>query len=64
VRTVVDDILRAEALRLDLRYRCKDCVHFEPRSGACAEGFPNEGHRDRAVEHDEAIEFCKSFELG
>lgn len=64
MRTPVDASLREEVRRLSLRYRCGDCAHFETITGTCAEGFPNDGHRDDSVERDDTIEFCKSFELG
>ncbi len=63
MKTVVDDRLRREAARFDLKYACEHCVHFDPPSGACAEGYPNAGHRDVRVETAAVLEFCKSFEL-
>jgi hypothetical protein len=64
METVVDDTLRAEASRYLLRFGCEHCAHFDPESGRCAEGFPNEPHRGVRLGERPAIVFCKSFELG
>jgi hypothetical protein len=63
VRTLVDGQLRLEAATFDLRYACEDCAHFDVSNGACAEGYPNEGHRDVRIDRAPSLEFCKSFEL-
>jgi hypothetical protein len=63
VRTRVDERLRAEAAAFALRFGCEHCAHFDAASGRCAEGFPNEGHRDVRLETVPSLEFCKSFEL-
>src|SRR5689334_602061 len=63
VKTPVDDRLRREARDFELRYACEHCVHFEPAHGACAEGYPNEAHRDVSLEGRRVLVFCKSFEL-
>lgn len=64
MKTVVDEVLRAEAVSYAFRYRCRDCAHFDEETGSCAEGFPNAVHRDQWLEEHDEIEFCKSFELG
>jgi hypothetical protein len=64
MRTLVDERLRAEALTYDLRYACEHCAHFDAERGSCAEGYPNEGHRETRIEKASSLEFCKSFELG
>jgi hypothetical protein len=63
MRTLVDDALRADALRFALRYSCEHCAHLDVVTGRCAEGFPNDEHRVRKIEQDGSLEFCKSFEL-
>ena len=64
MRTPVDERLRAEALTYGLRYACEHCAHFDAERGSCAEGYPNEGHRETRIEDALSLEFCKSFELG
>ncbi len=63
MRTPVDDRLRHEAATFGLCYACEHCAHFVAESGECAEGYPNEGHRDTRIETAPSLEFCKSFEL-
>jgi hypothetical protein len=64
MRTPVDATLRREAARYRLRFGCGDCAHFDPETGGCAEGYPNHAHRDVLLDAADALEFCKSFELG
>jgi hypothetical protein len=64
MQTPVDDSFRSDATRLRFRFRCEDCAHFEPDSGRCAEGFPNESHRATDLRQIDSLLFCKSFELG
>lgn len=61
--SVVDEPLRRDARAFELRFRCEDCAHFDPSTGRCAEGYPNEQHRRVALESVTTLSFCKSFEL-
>ncbi|HVU05550.1 MAG TPA: hypothetical protein VHE30_27570 [Polyangiaceae bacterium] len=63
METLVDDVLRAEARRFRLRFGCEHCAHHEVDRGRCAEGFPNDAHRDVHLEATTRVVFCKSFEL-
>lgn len=63
MKTRVDDVLRAEVARYALRFRCESCAHFAEESGDCANGYPNQAHRERALAELDALEFCKEFEL-
>jgi hypothetical protein len=63
MKTLIDERLRREAARFELRYACPECAHFDAATGRCAEGFPNEGHRVHQIDQDASLEFCKSFEL-
>ena len=63
MRTVIDESLRREAAAFRLRYSCEHCAHFEVEARACAEGYPNDAHRDDHIQIAAALEFCKSFEL-
>jgi hypothetical protein len=63
MRTLVDPSLRREAEAFRFRYGCEHCAHFDAERRGCAEGYPNAGHRDTAIEEADALEFCKSFEL-
>jgi hypothetical protein len=63
VKTLVDSRLRLEATAFEFRYACEHCAHFDEPSGACAEGYPNGGHRDTRIDAAPSLEFCKSFEL-
>jgi len=64
VKTVVDQNLRLEAAKYNLRFTCEHCAHFDEARGECAEGYPNEPHRRVRAFSAETLEFCKSFELG
>ena len=72
---VVDDRLRAEARRFDLRFACPDCASFDPDGidpegeaegaprGRCSLGYPNAMHRDPSLQGRAEVVFCKAFEL-
>lgn len=63
MRTRVDQELIREGKALRLRFACPDCAFFETGTRACAEGYPNDAHRDVTLETAMTLEFCKSFEL-
>lgn len=63
MRTVVDSGLRREARAFELKYSCPDCAHFDPARVACAEGYPNDSHREGVIPSEDVVVFCKSFEL-
>jgi hypothetical protein len=60
--TPVDQRLRQEARRFNLRYGCEHCVAFDPERGLCAHCYPNAEHWgvDLVVAHQ--VVFCKEFE--
>lgn len=64
MKSRVDDRLRREAERWAFVYGCEACAHFDPDSGACANGYPNAVHRAVDLDARESLEFCKEFELG
>lgn len=54
-----------EQKRYRLRYTCETCAFFDPPTGLCAHGWPNDEHRDAWYgRQPERIVFCKEFELG
>jgi hypothetical protein len=63
LRTRVDEQLRVEAERFELRFTCEDCAHFVPERAACAHGYPTEAHRGLDLRVVSSFEFCKEFEL-
>ena len=63
MQSPVDQRLVIEAEQFSLRFACPDCVHFEPASETCSNGFPNEWHRNKHLELLSVAVFCKSFEL-
>ena len=63
MRTKVDDRLRSEAARFNLRFTCEHCAHFVPEARACAHGYPSEAHRGLELANETSLEFCKEFEL-
>jgi len=63
VRTLIDATLRDEARRFELRFTCVDCAHFAVERQACANGYPNRPHLSVDLEAQQALEFCKEFEL-
>ena len=60
---LVDDRLREEARRFELRFACPDCASFDDEARACSLGFPSEPHEDPQIEGRREVIFCKSFEL-
>ncbi len=62
MRTPVDDVLRGEARRFLLLFRCDDCVHFDAERAECVHGYPTDAHR-KSLE-DDFIVFCKEFDAG
>jgi hypothetical protein len=62
VKTVVDERLRHEVARFELRFACDDCAHFDAGAARCSLDYPAAPRRD-AMQGTE-IELCKSFELG
>jgi len=63
METPVDARLIEEARTYRLRFACPDCVHFEPESQSCSNGYPSEPHRDASLVPNSIVMFCKSFEL-
>ncbi|HEV8549737.1 MAG TPA: hypothetical protein VGQ57_11930 [Polyangiaceae bacterium] len=63
MKTRVDSLFRSEAERFALRFTCESCVHYAPETRCCAHGYPNEAHREVALERVSELEFCKEFEL-
>lgn len=59
MKTDVDQRLRDEAERFQLRFRCEDCVHFEGET--CSHGYPTEPHRQSLVAP--IVFFCKEHEM-
>jgi hypothetical protein len=59
----VDQRLREEAQRFNLRFGCESCAHFAPESQRCGNGYPTAPHRGVDLERIEALEFCKDFEV-
>lgn len=59
----VDDRLREEAARFQLRFACPDCASFDEEHRACSLGFPPEPHLDPEIGLREVVTFCKAFEL-
>lgn len=62
MKTSVDDKLRREAARFELRFRCDDCVHFDADHARCTHEYPTAEHR-RPLASAHEIVFCKEFEL-
>lgn len=63
MKTRVDDRLRSEAQRFELRFGCEDCAHFDVPAAACANGYPSAPHRGVELRVLRELEFCKEFEL-
>lgn len=61
--SIVNDRLRDEACRYQLRFECEDCAHFEPVQQSCASGYPNQDHRRLPLAGRATLVFCKEFEL-
>jgi hypothetical protein len=64
VITEVDERLRSEARRFELRFRCDDCAHFDPETAACGNGWETATLRGLRLATATEIGFCKEFELG
>jgi hypothetical protein len=62
VKTLVDERLRLEIARYELRFACEDCAHFDAGAGRCSMDYPAAPRRDALQGTD--VELCKSFELG
>lgn len=63
MRTPVDERLRREAKRFELRFSCPHCAYFDEASGRCSEGYPNQDHLSPELAERSVLLFCKSFEL-
>jgi hypothetical protein len=63
VITRVDDLLRSEARRYELRFCCESCAHYDAPATRCANGYPTEAHRGVDLERRSEVFFCKEFEL-
>jgi hypothetical protein len=61
--SLVDERLRGEARRFELRFGCQDCVHFAPETRACGNGYPTEPHLAIDLARVQSLEFCKDFEV-
>jgi hypothetical protein len=61
VRTLVDERLRLEVVRYDLRFACDHCAHFDSATARCSLDYPAAPRRDALAGTE--IELCKSFEL-
>lgn len=59
----VDERLRSEADRYDLRFTCEDCAWFDAEGGTCSHAYPNEAHRGVDLGEARVVAFCKEFEL-
>jgi hypothetical protein len=63
MRTRVDERLRLEATRFELRFSCRHCAYFDEARAECSEGYPNGDHLSSELSRREEVIFCKSFEL-
>ena len=61
MKHAVDDELRGEIARFDLRYTCEDCANFDAARGTCVHGYPTSPHRRNSAAV--SLVFCKEFEL-
>ena len=59
MKTEVDQRLRDEAERFQLRFRCEDCVHFD--EDRCVHGYPTAPHRQSLLRP--VVFFCKEHEM-
>ena len=59
----LDARLRREIADCRLRYTCERCAQLDEVSGRCSLGYPNEAHRERPLDAQDALVFCKEFEL-
>ena len=63
METVVDERFREEVRRFSLRFTCESCIHFEPETASCENGFPTGPHRRLRLDSVSRLAFCKMFEL-
>lgn len=63
MRQIADQTFVEQQARYSLRGSCEHCVHFNPESQLCAEGYPNHEHRRLPEKVGESLCFCKMFEL-
>ena len=61
--TVVDELLRREAMRFGLRFGCEDCIAFDADRGRCAHEYPNAQHARVELARVHELVFCKEFEV-
>jgi hypothetical protein len=59
----VDQRLRDEAARFELRFGCESCVHFAPETRTCGNGYPTAPHLGVDLARSQSLEFCKEFEV-
>lgn len=66
----LDGKLRREIATYRLCYTCERCAQLDEPTGRCSLGYPNEAHRERPLgsidaplTDDDALVFCKEFEL-
>lgn len=62
MRTRVDLLLLDEAARFRLRFACEDCSHFDETRELCNHEYPSEPRRADLT--NDAVVFCKEFEIG
>lgn len=55
--------LAREVEDFKLAFTCERCAHFDPASGGCASGYPNDEHREGRLAAGAPLVFCKEFEL-
>jgi hypothetical protein len=63
LKTTVDDRLRQEARRYNLRFTCEHCVLYDPEGDRCSHTFPADAHRRVDLTRSEELMFCKEFEV-
>jgi hypothetical protein len=59
----VDERLRQEAARFELRFGCESCAHFAPEQSACGNGYPTAPHLGVDLSRAHSLQFCKEFEV-
>jgi hypothetical protein len=63
VKTRIDARFVEESQRFSLCFTCEHCAYFALEDGACANGYPNDAHREAALYEADELDFCKEFEL-
>lgn len=59
----VGEKLVDEVRRFRLLYTCEACFAFDPETGRCSAGYPNDDHRaEPPLEARRQLSFCKEFE--